>query len=209
MSLVLKGRLERGSFTRDVDLSVDEEVLGVVGANGSGKTSILRVIAGLGRLSHGYLTLGETTWDAPDTNHFVVPEQRRVGMVFQEHTLLPFASVLENVAFPLRRARQSRLDAQNAARAMLIDAECEHLIEAMPAQLSGGQAQRVCIVRALVAKPSVVLLDEPLSAIDEGSAPELRIWLRQQLIAMRAHCVLVSHSRTDVESLCDRVVELV
>jgi molybdate transport system ATP-binding protein len=128
--------------------------------------------------------------------------------VFQEHTLLPFASVLENVAFPLRRAGQSKSDAQVAARAMLEDADCDHLIEAMPAQLSGGQSQRVCIVRALVAKPSVVLLDEPLSAIDDGSAVELRTWLRQQLTATRAHCVLVSHSRTDVDNLCDRVVEL-
>jgi len=208
MSLVLQGRLERGTFARDVSVSVAHEVLGVIGANGSGKTSMLRVIAGLDRLTKGRLTLGEVTWDNPDMNHFVVPEQRKVGMVFQEHTLLPFASVLENVAFPLRRAGQSNSDAQVAARAMLEDADCDHLIEAMPAQLSGGQSQRVCIVRALVAKPSVVLLDEPLSAIDDGSAIELRTWLRQQLTAMRAHCILVSHSRTDVDSLCDRVVEL-
>jgi molybdate transport system ATP-binding protein len=208
MSLVLQARLERGTFARDVAVSVAHEVLGVIGANGSGKTSMLRVIAGLDRLTKGHLTLGEVTWDNPDTNHFVVPEQRKVGMVFQEHTLLPFASVLENVAFPLRRAGQSKSDAQVAARAMLEDADCDHLIEAMPAQLSGGQSQRVCIVRALVAKPSVVLLDEPLSAIDDGSAIELRTWLRQQLTAMRAHCILVSHSRTDVDSLCDRVVEL-
>jgi molybdate transport system ATP-binding protein len=208
VSLVLQGRLERGTFARDVAVSVAHEVLGVIGANGSGKTSMLRVIAGLDRLTKGHLTLGEVTWDNPDMNHFVVPEQRKVGMVFQEHTLLPFASVLENVAFPLRRAGQSKSDAQVAARAMLEDADCDHLIEAMPAQLSGGQSQRVCIVRALVAKPSVVLLDEPLSAIDDGSAIELRTWLRQQLTAMRAHCILVSHSRTDVDSLCDRVVEL-
>jgi molybdate transport system ATP-binding protein len=208
MSLVLQGRLERGSFARDIDLSVTHEILGVVGANGSGKTSMLRVIAGLDKLTKGHLAFGDVTWDEPEANHFVMPEHRKVGMVFQEHMLLPFASVLENVAFPLRRAGQSKSDAQVTARAMLEDADCGHLIDSMPAQLSGGQAQRVCIVRALVSKPSVVLLDEPLSAIDERSAIELRGWLRSQLTAMRAHCILVSHSRTDVDSLCDRVEEL-
>ena len=208
MTLFLNGRLERGTFSRDVDLSVDREVLGVVGANGSGKTSILRVIAGLDRLKTGSLSLANTAWDDPGSGAFIEAEQRKVGMVFQDHTLLPFVSVLDNVAFPLRRAGQSKLDARDAARTMLVDAKCEHLIDAMPTQLSGGQAQRVCIVRALVAKPSVVLLDEPLSAIDEGSVGELRSWLRQQLNALRAHCILVSHSRSDVDSLCDRVVEL-
>jgi len=208
MSLVFQGRLERGSFARDIDLSVTHEVLGVVGANGSGKTSMLRVIAGLDKLTKGHLEFDQVTWDKPDANHFVMPEHRKVGMVFQEHMLLPFVSVLENVAFPLRRAGQSKSDAQVAARAMLEDADCGHLIDSMPAQLSGGQAQRVCIVRALIAKPSVVLLDEPLSAIDEKSAVELRTWLRSQLTSTRAHCILVSHSRTDVDILCDRVIEL-
>lgn len=208
MSLLLNGRLERGTFSRDVDLLVDHEVLGVVGANGSGKTSMLRVIAGLDRLKSGTLSVSNTAWDVTDAGVFVETEQRKVGMVFQDHMLLPFASVLENVAFPLRRAGQAKVDARKTARAMLADAQCEHLCDVMPGQLSGGQAQRVCIVRALVAKPSVVLLDEPLSAIDEGSVDELRSWLRQQLTATRAHCILVSHSRSDVDSLCDRVVEL-
>jgi ABC-type sulfate/molybdate transport systems ATPase subunit len=85
MSLVLQARLERGTFARDVAVSVAHEVLGVIGANGSGKTSMLRVIAGLDRLTKGHLTLGEVTWDNPDTNHFVVPEQRKVGMVFHRY----------------------------------------------------------------------------------------------------------------------------
>ena len=208
MSLEVNGLIERGSFSHQVNLSVNEQVVGVVGANGSGKTSLLRAIAGLDRLSQGTLTVDGEVWDQPSTNTFLAVEARGVGMVFQDHVLLPFATVLDNTAFPLRRLGQSRSEARQAARETLLDANCSHLLDAMPHELSGGQAQRVCIVRALVTKPRVLLLDEPLSAIDELGVEELRSWLTSRLRAHRSHCVLVSHSRGDITSMCDNVVAI-
>ena len=208
MTLEISGTIERGNFSRHVEVVVDEQVVGVVGANGTGKTSLLRVIAGLDRLSQGTLVVDGEVWDDPSTNSYVPVETRGVGMVFQDHSLLPFASVLDNVAFPIRRSGQSRTAARHLARELLTDANCAHLIDVMPDQLSGGQAQRVCIVRALATSPRVVLLDEPLSAIDESGVDELRMWLTSRLRSTRSHCVLVSHSRGDIDTMCDNVVTL-
>ena len=208
MTLEITGTIERGNFSRHVNLAVNEQVVGVVGANGTGKTSLLRVIAGLDRLSHGTLVVDGEVWDDPSTTSYVPVETRGVGMVFQDHSLLPFASVLDNVAFPIRRSGKSRNVARHLARELLADANCAHLIDVMPDQLSGGQAQRVCIVRALATSPRVVLLDEPLSAIDESGVEELRMWLTLRLRLTRSHCVLVSHSRGDIDSMCDTVVTL-
>jgi len=208
MSLDFTGLIERGSFSRQIQLSVDHQVLGVVGANGAGKTSLLRVVAGLDRLAGGALSVDGEMWDDPAGHVFLPPEKRGVGMVFQDHTLLPFASVLDNVAFPLRRTGRSRTTARQVARELLVDAGCSHLVDAMPNEISGGQAQRACIVRALATAPKVVLLDEPMSAIDESSVDDLRDWLRTRLATSRAHCVLVSHSRGDIDSLCGEVVDL-
>ena len=208
VTLAITGTIERGSFARRVDVVVDEQVVGVVGANGTGKTSLLRVIAGLDRLSQGTLVVDGEVWDDPSTTSYVPAETRGVGMVFQDHSLLPFASVLDNVAFPIRRSGQSRTAARHLARELLTDANCAHLIDAMPSALSGGQAQRVCIVRALATSPRVVLLDEPLSAIDESGVDELRMWLTLRLQSTRSHCVLVSHSRSDIDNMCDNVVTL-
>lgn len=208
MTLEITGTIERGSFSRHVNVVVDEQVVGVVGANGTGKTSLLRVIAGLDRLSQGTLVVDGEVWDDPLTNSYVSVETRGVGMVFQDHSLLPFASVLDNVAFPIRRSGKSRTVARHLARELLTDANCAHLSDVLPDQLSGGQAQRVCIVRALATSPRVVLLDEPLSAIDESGVEELRMWLTSRLRLTRSHCVLVSHSRGDIDSICDTVVTL-
>ena len=208
MTLEITGTIERGNFSRHVNLAVNEQVVGVVGANGTGKTSLLRVIAGLDRLSHGTLVVDGEVWDDPSTTSYVPVETRGVGMVFQDHSLLPFASVLDNVAFPIRRSGKSRNVARHLARELLADANCAHLIDVMPDQLSGGQAQRVCIVRALATSPRVVLLDEPLSAIDESGVEELRMWLTLRLRLTRSHCVLVSHSRGDIDNMCDNVVTL-
>jgi len=208
MTLEISGTIERGNFSRHVEVAVDEQVVGVVGANGTGKTSLLRVIAGLDRLSQGTLVVDGEVWDDSSNNSYVPVETRGVGMVFQDHSLLPFASVLDNVAFPIRRSGKLRTAARHLARELLTDAKCAHLIDAMPDQLSGGQAQRVCIVRALATSPRLVLLDEPLSAIDESGVDELRMWLTSRLRLTRSHCVLVSHSRGDIDTMCDNVVTL-
>jgi molybdate transport system ATP-binding protein len=208
MTLVFDGRITRGDFSLDVSFSVDNEVLGITGPNGVGKTSILRVIAGLAGLSGGSLVLDGTMLDSPELDVFVKPEHRHVGMVFQDHTLLPFLSAEENVVFALRARGVAAREAREYAAHRLEAAGIGQYRKLHPHQLSGGQSQRVCLVRALAGDPSVVLLDEPLSALDESARPLVRTHVRSALQQLNGPKIVVSHDPADIEALCDRVIAL-
>ncbi len=201
----LHGTVEVGSFSREFSIDVGNEIVGMFGANGSGKTSVLRTIAGLCPLGNGELKLGDDLVDAPAKNMFVLPEMRNIGMVFQDHSLFPFMTAVDNAAFPLLMRGVKRAPAVKMAAEMLEQFGVAHVAQHMAPTLSGGQSQRVAIVRALIGSPSAVLLDEPLSAIDEASREGVRNHIREHLVRLGVSAIVVSHDRTELDHLCTRI----
>jgi len=201
----LHGTVEVGSFSREFSIDVGNEIVGMFGANGSGKTSVLRTIAGLCPLGNGELKLGDDLVDAPAKNMFVLPEMRNIGMVFQDHSLFPFMTAVDNAAFPLLMRGVKRTAAVKMAAEMLEQFGVAHVAQHMAPTLSGGQSQRVAIVRALIGSPSAVLLDEPLSAIDEESRESVRNHIREHLVRLGVSAIVVSHDRTELDHLCTRI----
>jgi molybdate transport system ATP-binding protein len=152
--------------------------------------------------------VNEKVLDDVDNRVFVPAHLRNAGMVFQDNVLMPFLSVLDNVANPILAAGVNRRDArQQAADAMGLHG-VGHLTDMKPTQLSGGQQQRVALVRALMSKPQLVLLDEPLSALDTDARREVRVWLKEQLQALPGTKFVVTHDRLDIDELCDREIAL-
>jgi len=131
-----------------------------------------------------------------------------VAMVFQNETLLPFLSVRDNIAFPLRMSGMSRSQSREVAQDVISSQGLTKLSDLMPSDLSGGQSQRVAIVRAFINAPKLVLFDEPLSALDENARPELRKFLRERMSQISGYKFVVTHDRQDVEQICDREIHL-
>jgi len=177
-------RVRRDAFTLDVDLSAAAgETVAVLGPNGAGKTTLLRALAGLDEMEGRVVLDGEVLEDTSRGVH-VPAERRHAGLVFQDHVLFPHLSVLENVAFGLRA--QGRAQPAALARKWLDEAGLGDRAEAMPRALSGGQAQRVALLRALATEPKLLLLDEPLSALDVSIRAEVRRELSRQLASTRS-----------------------
>ena len=205
MSLEVAARLQLGSLDLDVELTAKPgEVLAVLGPNGAGKTTLLRVLAGLEPLDGGRLVLDGTVLDDPDQGRFLPPERRPVGFVFQDYLLFPHLTVLENVEFGLR----SRGLPRTRARAWLTRVGLDDLARARPGALSGGQAQRVALARALATEPRLLLLDEPLAALDATSRAQLRRELTRHLATFSGIRLVVTHDPVEAAALADRVVVL-
>jgi molybdate transport system ATP-binding protein len=201
----LHGTVEVGSFSREFSVDIGNEIVGIFGANGSGKTSVLRTIAGLCPLGNGELKLNDELVDAPAKHVFVLPEMRHIGMVFQDHSLFPFMTALDNAAFPLQMRGMKRTAAQKVANEMLEQFGVANVGQQMATTLSGGQSQRVAIVRALIGSPKAVLLDEPLSAIDDESREGVRNHIREHLVRLGVSAIVVSHDRDELDHLCTRI----
>ena len=202
-------QLRVGELDLDVALhAADGETVAVLGPNGAGKTTLLRALAGLTPLEGGRIAVDGAVLDDPARGIYVVPERRSVGVMFQEYLLFPHLSVLENVAFPLRSRGVGRAAARARAHDWLGGVGLADREKAKPADLSGGQRQRVALARALVAEPQVLLLDEPLAALDVGTRAELRRELRAHLGSFRGVRVLVTHDLLDAIALADRLVVL-
>ncbi|MDF1605383.1 ATP-binding cassette domain-containing protein [Nocardioides sp. YIM 152315] len=190
---------------RGVDVSLEVsagETVAVLGPNGAGKSTLLAVAAGLLRPDSGQVVLDGTELTGPAT--WVAPYARRIALLAQEPLLFPHLSALENVAFGPRSAGVPRRTARERAHRWLDEVGVGDLADRRPGQLSGGQAQRVAVARALAAEPRVLLLDEPMAALDVAVRPALRQTLRRVLADRTA--VLVSHDALDALLLADRVV---
>ena len=197
----------RGSLNLDVWLNAAPgEVVALLGPNGAGKTTILRCLAGLLAIERGSIEVLGRVVDDPSTGTFVPSEQRSCGVVFQQYLLFPHMSVLENVAFGLRARGADKAAAYDQARAWLGRVGSEGLERSRPDELSGGQAQRIALARALASEPKLLLLDEPLAALDAGTKVDVRRELRRHLTEFAGSAVLVTHDPVDAYTLADRVV---
>ncbi|HEY5155277.1 MAG TPA: ABC transporter ATP-binding protein [Acidimicrobiales bacterium] len=207
MTLAARIEVSLGTLALGLDLDVAAgEVVALLGPNGAGKTTVLRAVAGLQPLDGGTIAIDGTVVDAPMTDTFLPPERRAVGMVFQDYLLFPHLDALDNVAFGLRSRGASNGEARSVARQWLDRVGIGDLAGARPAALSGGQAQRAALARALAAEPRVLLLDEPLAALDVGTRATVRRDLRRHLSDFDGATVLVTHDALDALALADRVV---
>lgn len=199
-------RVERAGFSLDVDLTLPGQgVTALFGHSGSGKTTCLRAMAGLERASKGYFSLGEEVWQDETRGHFLPPHRRALGVVFQEAGLFPHLSVRGNMEFGQRRTRGgSALTLSEIADLLGI----AHLLERSPQQLSGGERQRVAIARALLAAPRILLMDEPLAALDLRRKQEILPYLERLHRDLDIPVIYVSHAPDEVARLADHLVLL-
>jgi molybdate transport system ATP-binding protein len=201
--------VDQGAFTLEVDLAVAPgEVLAVLGPNGAGKTTMLRALVGLTRIDRGNIRINDVVLDSPTTDVFVEPSRRRIGVVFQEYRLFPHLSVEDNIAFGPRSTGAGKAASRMASQEWIDRLELGALRHRKPGDLSGGQAQRVALARALAVRPSALLLDEPLSALDSVTRQDVRTQLAAHLREFSGPTLLVTHDPIDALVLADRVVVL-
>jgi molybdate transport system ATP-binding protein len=191
----------RGAFHLDISLRIAAgETVALLGPNGAGKTTALRVLSGLSEISGGFIKLdGKDISDTP-------PERRPIGVVFQDYLLFPHLSARDNVAFGPRRHGADRRGAHQIADRWLDKVGLSDFTRRKPRQLSGGQAQRVALARALAVDPVLLLLDEPLAALDARTRLETRGELRRHLAAHPGATLLVTHDPLDALVLADRLI---
>ena len=209
MSLVIDGRIHRGECAFDLREEIfPGEVVAVVGPNGSGKSTLLSVVSGLLRLAAGSMSLEGRCLDSSVDDVYVQPEDRNIGMMFQSLHLVNQMTAFDNVALALRARGSSRNDARVVAQERLEVVGAAHLANRKASELSGGEAQRIALARAIATRPAVLLLDEPLSAIDAASKEPLREVLAVVLQEFEGITLLVTHDLDDVDSLASRSIRL-
>ena len=194
------------TFQLDVGLSIAPgETAALLGPNGAGKSTAVQALAGLLPLDRGRITLDDRVLDDPDAGVFVASEGRGVGVVFQDYLLFPHLSVLENIAFGPRARKQKRDGARASASSWLESLGLSGMASSRPGDLSGGQAQRVALGRALASEPELLLLDEPLTALDVSNRVELRRVLADHLESFSGPRLLITHDPTEAFLLADRI----
>ena len=200
-------RIDRGAFNLDVDLALPGRgVTALFGHSGSGKTTLLRVLAGLERVAGARVALGDEVWQDDARKVFVPTHERGIGYVFQEASLFPHLSVRANLEFGRKRLKpaERRFDLMAVAELLGI----ERLLDASPATLSGGERQRAAIARTLLASPRLLLMDEPLAALDMRRKLEILPYLERLHDELALPVVYVSHAADEVARLADHLVVL-
>ncbi|HEY2437200.1 MAG TPA: ABC transporter ATP-binding protein [Solirubrobacteraceae bacterium] len=207
MSLDAAVRTKLGALELDMEVTADEdEVVALLGPNGAGKTTLLRAIAGLAPIVSGHVRLDGQMLEDAAAGRYVPTEQRSIGFVFQDYLLFPHLSALDNVAFGLRSRGVGRDEAKRRATQWLERVGLGARAHARPSQLSGGERQRVALARALAPDPRLLLLDEPLAALDATTRSDVRRDLKQHLASFRGVRLLVTHDPLEAAILADRLV---
>lgn len=192
-----------GDFWLDVDFEINgPEFVVLLGPSGSGKTTLLRAIAGLEKPEEGYIEVMGDVWFDSKGGINLPPNRRDVGFVFQDYALFPNMSLFENVAYGMKKKDKERV------LELLRRVKLEGLKDKRPTQISGGQKQRIALVRALAREPKLLLLDEPLSAIDEDLKKELQEELRNFQREFSIPALMVTHNRQEAISLADRIIRI-
>jgi len=206
-ALVMSGTVQRGDFTLGADLvAAPGEVLAVLGPNGAGKSTLLRALSGLDALSSGSIRLGGLILDDAATNTFVPAQRRPVGLVFQNYRLFPHLDVRDNIAYAPRVRGAGRRAARAAADTWLERLNLSELATRRPHEISGGQAQKVALARALAAEPALLLLDEPLSALDARTRLDVRAQLRSHLDQFTGPVLIITHDPLEAMIMADRLL---
>lgn len=197
-----------GDFRLEADIQGDAAPVVVIGPNGSGKTTLLRVIAGAYLPQAGRIRLGERVLLDSDAGICIAPEERRVGYVPQGYGLFPHLTALDNVAFGMAAGpeRKPSAERRRVAAELLAEVKCAHLAPRYPATLSGGEKQRVALARALLSAPEMLLLDEPLAAMDVAARRGLRSYLARHLARRAQPAIVVTHDPRDLRALGSPVV---
>ena len=195
--------LSLGKFQLLANLQSTQQVMGLFGVSGSGKTSILHSIAGINTPKQGKIIINGQTWFDSQKKINLSTQQRRVGLVFQDAQIFPHKSVMENLLFGYRNIspenRRFQIDE-------IIDLlKLEHLTHRMPTKLSGGEKQRVALGRALLYSPQLLLLDEPLSALDSIHKQEILPFFQQIITTTQIPIVYVSHDKDEISALTDEI----
>jgi molybdate transport system ATP-binding protein len=199
--------VDLGAFRLDIVVDIAPgDVVALLGPNGAGKTTALRTLAGLQPLTAGHIRLSDRDLDRPDRRMWTPPERRPIGVVFQDYLLFPHLTALDNVAFGPRRHGVPRRQARDQAMTWLGRVGLDGYAPRKPRHLSGGQAQRVALARALALKPALLLLDEPLAALDASTRVDTRSELLRHLTDHPGATLLVTHDPLDALVLADRLV---
>ena len=192
----------RRSFHLEVDLQLHPgELLALTGPSGSGKTTVLRILAGLENRAKGQLVFQGEVWQDSSKRIFLPPQQRSIGVVFQDYALFPNMNVVQNLRFALPKAADGALIEE-----LLEVMDLQDLRNALPFELSGGQQQRVALARALVRRPKLLLLDEPLSALDTRMREHLQTYILELHQRYALTTLLISHHPEEIQRLADRVL---
>lgn len=209
MTLSAALSLQLGTLALQAELEVKRgELLALLGPNGAGKSTLLRCLAGLAPIDTGRVVIDDLVVDEPASDTFVEPESRPIGFVFQNYLLFENMTVLENVAYGLRARKSPKADARRVAGEWLERVGLADYAGQRPRALSGGQAQRAALARALATNPRLLLLDEPLAALDAGTRSSVRRDLRHHLESFEGMRILVTHDPVDAYALADRVAIL-
>ena len=206
MELQLQLRKQQGDFLLELDLTVSGERIGIFGPSGSGKSTLVNLLAGLVRPDSGSIMLnGQRLFDSTSGVNLAV-EQRRIALVFQQHTLFPHLSVRKNLLYGHQRcpAEERRIDLAEVVEVL----ELGQLLDRMPETLSGGQSQRVALGRAILASPRLLLMDEPLSALDDDLRYRIIPYLKLVSERFRIPFIFISHSLVEMRLMADQVAVL-
>lgn len=195
--------LQQGQFCLDQRFQSDQSVIGLFGASGSGKTTILHSIAGLIRPQSGWIKIQHQTWFDQGQNIYLSTQQRRVGLVFQDAQLFPHKNVKQNLLFGFKHItpQQRQFEVDYIVELLKL----EHLLERMPIKLSGGEKQRVALGRALLYSPQLLLLDEPLSALDTAHKAEIIPFFQRVKQEIKIPMLYVSHDHSELDQLSDTI----
>lgn len=198
--------LTRGEFTLGVAFAIEPGArVALLGPNGAGKTTAVDALSGLASLDSGRIELDDEVLDEPNRRVFVHPEDRKIGVVFQDYILFPHLSAVDNVAFGLRSAGVGRSQARKEAYGWLERCGIANMADRKPSALSGGEAQRVALARALAGKPRLLLLDEPLAALDASTRVEIRHLLGDHLSEFAGPSLVITHDPAEAFLLADMI----